>query len=271
MQTNRREVNSMVTDPYRVLGVNHGATPDEIKKAYRQKAKECHPDLHPDDPNATKKMNEVNEAYDMLMHPEKYQARQQQSSGGYQQTYSNPFTQQQQRSNPYGGYQGGSGGNSYDGGYGPFGGGFYDFDDLFGFGSARRSSTVPPPQEMPFDSMEVRTAIRAINGGRWQEAIGILSSVPSTGRNARWHYLMGLSQQGAGNTMMAQEEMQRASQMEPNNALYHQLLQQYRQAGQSYQQRSQGWGFNMGAMDPTRWCMRICLINLFCNFCCRCL
>ena len=261
----------MVTDPHRVLGVSPGATPDEIKKAYRQKAKECHPDLHPDDPNATRKMNEVNEAYDMLMHPEKYQARQQQSSGGYQQTYSNPFTQQQQRSNPYGGYQGGSGGNSYDGGYGPFGGGFYDFDDLFGFGSARRSSTVPPPQEMPFDSMEVRTAIRAINGGRWQEAIGILSSVPSTGRNARWHYLMGLSQQGAGNTMMAQEEMQRASQLEPNNALYHQLLQQYRQAGQSYEQRSQGWGFNMGAMDPSRWCMRICLLNLFCNFCCRCL
>ena len=258
----------MVTDPHRVLGVKPGATPDEIKKAYRQKAKECHPDLHPDDPNATKKMNEVNEAYDMLMHPEKYQARQQQSQS-YQQTYSNPFTQQ--RGSSYGGYQG----NTSYGGNGPFGGGqsggWYDFDDLFGFGSARRASSVQPPQEMPFDSMEVRTAIRAINSGRWQEAISILANGPSTGRNARWHYLMGLSQQGAGNTMMAQEEMQRASQMEPNNALYHQLLQQYRQAGQTYEQRSQGWGFNMGAMDPSRWCMRICLINLFCNFCCRCL
>ena len=259
----------MVTDPHRVLGVSPGATPDEIKKAYRQKAKECHPDLHPDDPNATKKMNEVNEAYDMLMHPEKYQARQQQSSA-YQHTQGNPYAQQ--RSNPYGSYQGNTG---YGGGYGPFGGqssgGWYDFDDLFGFGSSRRASTVPPPQETPFDSMEIRTAIRAINNGRWQEAIGILANVPSAGRNARWHYLMGLSQQGAGNTMMAQEEMQRASQMEPNNALYHQLLQQYRQAGRSYEQRSQGWGFNMGAMDPTRWCMRICLLNLFCNFCCRCL
>ncbi len=257
----------MVTDPHRVLGVKPGATPDEIKKAYRQKAKECHPDLHPDDPNATQKMNEVNEAYDMLMHPEKYQARQQQT--GYGQTQGNPYTQQGR--NPYGGYQGG-----YGGGYGPFGGGqsgggWYDFDDLFGFGSARRSSAVPPPQETAYDSMEVRTAISAINGGRWQQAIGILANVPSTGRNARWHYLMGLAHQGAGNTMMAQEEMQRACQMEPGNALYHQLLQQYRQAGQAYTQRSQGWGFNMGAMDPTRWCMRICLLNLFCNFCCRCL
>ncbi len=257
----------MVTDPHRVLGVTPGATPDEIKKAYRQKAKECHPDLHPDDPNATKKMNEVNEAYDMLMHPEKYQGRQQQS--GYHQSQSNPYSQQ--RSNPYGGYQG----SGYGGGYGPFGGGqtsggWYDFDDLFGFGSARRASTAPP-QESAFDSMEVRTAIRAINSGRWQEAISILMNVPSTGRDARWHYLMSLSQQGAGNTMMAQEEMQRASQMDPGNALYHQLLQQYRQAGQTYEQRSQGWGFNMGAMDPSRWCMRICLLNLFCNFCCRCL
>ncbi len=245
----------MVTDPHQVLGVKPGATPDEIKKAYRQKAKECHPDLHPDDPNANRKMNEVNEAYDMLMHPEKYQARQQQSSA-YQQ------------GNPYGAYQ-----QRTNGGYGPYGGqtgGWYDFDDLFGFGSARRASAAPP-QEMPFDSMEVRTAVHAINGMRWQEAVSILSSVPSTGRNARWHYLMGLAQQGAGNTMMAQEEMQRACQMEPGNALYHQLLQQYRQAGQAYAQRSQGFNFNMGAMDPSRWCMRICLLNLFCNFCCRCL
>ena len=96
----------MVTDPHRVLGVSPGATPDEIKKAYRQKAKECHPDLHPDDPNATRKMNEVNEAYDMLMHPEKYQARQQQSQG-YQQSYGNPYGGQQ-RGNPYGGYQHGT-------------------------------------------------------------------------------------------------------------------------------------------------------------------
>ena len=68
----------MARDPYQVLGVQRGASQDEIKRAYRQKAKECHPDLHPDDPNANQKMNEVNEAYDLLMHPEKYSAWQQQ-------------------------------------------------------------------------------------------------------------------------------------------------------------------------------------------------
>ena len=56
----------MVDDPYRVLGVSRDATREEIKKAYRKKAKEYHPDLHPDDPYALEKMNEINEAYDML-------------------------------------------------------------------------------------------------------------------------------------------------------------------------------------------------------------
>lgn len=251
----------MVNDPHKVLGVAPGASADEIKKAYRQKAKECHPDLHPDDPNATQKMNEVNEAYDMLMHPEKYQARQQQQqqsqqySGYYNQQQGNPYRQ----SGPYGNPFGQQGGWQQSGGW-------FDFDDVFGFGGARQAS-YQPPQEMPFDSMEVRTAVRAINMRSWQEAISILTRIPSTGRNARWHYLFALAQAGSGNTMTAQEEMQRAVQMEPNNALYHQLLQQYRRAGQSYEQRSQG--FNMGAMDPSRWCMGICLANLLCNFC-RC-
>ena len=57
----------MVTDPRKVLGVSETASQDEIKRAYRRKAKECHPDLHPNDPDAAKKMNELNEAYDMLM------------------------------------------------------------------------------------------------------------------------------------------------------------------------------------------------------------
>ena len=65
----------MVEDPYQILGIPHGATEAEIKKAYRKKAKEYHPDLHPNDPVAMKKMQEVNKAYDMLMNPEKYAAR----------------------------------------------------------------------------------------------------------------------------------------------------------------------------------------------------
>ena len=75
----------MVDDPYRVLGVSRDATKEEIKRAYRKKAKEYHPDLHPNDPHAAEKMNEINEAYDMLNNPEKYR-RQQNGYGGYGQS-----------------------------------------------------------------------------------------------------------------------------------------------------------------------------------------
>ena len=72
----------MIQNPYEILGVSRSASMDEIKKAYRKKAKECHPDLHPDDPNANARMQQVNEAYDMLCNPEKYAARQQ-TQGNY--------------------------------------------------------------------------------------------------------------------------------------------------------------------------------------------
>ena len=52
----------MVKDPYEVLGVSPGASSDEVKKAYRKKARENHPDLHPNDPKAADRMNEINEA-----------------------------------------------------------------------------------------------------------------------------------------------------------------------------------------------------------------
>ena len=116
----------MVDDPYRVLGVSRDATKEEIKKAYRKKAKEYHPDLHPNDPHAAEKMNEINEAYDMLNNPEKYQNRNRQGYG--------------QQSGPYGANQGGYGyGGQYYGGspYGDF-----NFDDLFGFGGR----TYRPPE-----------------------------------------------------------------------------------------------------------------------------
>lgn len=58
-------------DLYEALGLQKGASEEEIKKAYRKLAKKYHPDLNPGDKTAEEKMKEVNAAYEILSDPEK--------------------------------------------------------------------------------------------------------------------------------------------------------------------------------------------------------
>ena len=58
-------------DYYEVLGVAKNASEEDIKRAYRKKAKECHPDLHPGDKQAEERFKELNEANEVLSDPDK--------------------------------------------------------------------------------------------------------------------------------------------------------------------------------------------------------
>jgi len=58
-------------DYYDVLGVPRSATQDEIKQAYRNLAKQLHPDKNPDDPQAEERFKEASEAYAVLFDVEK--------------------------------------------------------------------------------------------------------------------------------------------------------------------------------------------------------
>lgn len=242
----------MVTDPYRVLGISRDASKEEIKKAYRKKAKEYHPDLHPNDSKAAEKMNEINEAYDMLSNPEKYQKRESQGTG---------------TSHSQGGYYqrtsyGGSTNQGY-GGQGSFWG--FDFEDMFGFGA--RTQPLHKPVKESNDTEEIRQAVDYICMERYELANRILNQVISSRRNARWHYLNALTNHGLGNQIKALEEIRKAVQMEPDNQLYRQTYSSMNRTGNEYQ--SAGEEFRKAAEGMERYCMSFCAMHFFCTFC-RC-
>lgn len=108
-------------DYYEVLGVTRTCTEEEIKVAYRRKAKECHPDLHPEDKTAEVRFKEVNEAYEVLMDGNKRARYDQFGHDGL---------------NSNGGFDGFSG-------FGGFGGFDSIFDTFFGGGGSRRTRTGP--------------------------------------------------------------------------------------------------------------------------------
>ncbi len=116
----------MATDYYKLLGLERNASADAIKTAYRKLARKYHPDLNPNDQEAKKKFQEINEANEVLSDAE---SRKKYDAYGEQWKHAEQYEQAKREQDR----QAQSGSGSFGGGA-PFGGNVNeeDYSDLFG-------------------------------------------------------------------------------------------------------------------------------------------
>ena len=238
-------------DPYEVLGVQRGASDDEIKKAYRAKCKRWHPDLNPNDPTAEEHFKEVQAAYDAITKGDTGPQMGGNPYGGYQQqSYNRQSYGQQGYGQQNYGYTGFDGFDGFEG-FDPFGFGF-------GFGGYQQAG----PSASGTDTPEMQAARNFVANGRYAEARRVLDGMNS--RSARWYYLSSLANQGLGNSIDALQDARRAVQLDPNNTEYQMHLRRMQNPGQTY--RTQTTYAQPGGL--MRWCWSMILLNLLCNCCC---
>ena len=87
----------------------------------------------------------------------------------------------------------------------------------------------------------------------------------STGRDARWHYLAAIANQGAGNTLMALELIRKAVQMIPKPRLPARAAAVPGRAGTAYRQEVEARGFSVGFIDPGTICCGLCFAQMICR------
>lgn len=227
-----------MTDPYQVLGISRDADDTEIKKAYRKLSRKYHPDANLNNPNkaqAEEKFKEVQSAYERIM-----KEREQ----GYGGSASGAYDGDRQNASGYG--------------YEDFGGfgGFGSFGNFGGFDRSRQTGN-----DEYFTYMQA--ASNYIRNGHFEEAINVLNNINN--HTGEWYYYSALAHSGQGNNVTAQEYARQAVAMEPNNINYRRLYEQMRRGENWYEQ--QGSTYDMPVM-PGNWCLKLCLLNLFCNLCC---
>lgn len=115
-------------DYYKILGVNKDASPEDIKKAYRKLARKHHPDLNPDNPEAGRTFQQINEANEVLSDPEK---RKKYDQYGKDWKHAEQFEEARRQQNAYGGQSRYEGHPFGEGQRYTYSGGEEDFSDFF--------------------------------------------------------------------------------------------------------------------------------------------
>lgn len=203
----------MSQNPYSVLGVDPGATEDDIKKAYRALVKQYHPDLHPGDEAAAKKMSEINEAYELI------------KSGNapkYDNDVDGDFT---------GNMQG-----SFDRDGETFYYSYMDPDDIIEaiFGSigsfARYGHTGASFKAAPSDYDLFELFEKYLDRGSLYQAAAALNAISE--KDAKWHYCAARLCYENGNLYEAQSHAEWAVSLDPGNSRYKEL---YDMIGEIYE------------------------------------
>ncbi|MBR5409777.1 MAG: J domain-containing protein [Clostridia bacterium] len=230
-------------DPWQVLGVERGASDEEVTKAYRKLAKKYHPDLNPGDEEAAARMSEINAAYDQIKNGT---------------ADASPFT-------------GASSSGSYSNGQYT-----YTYADIFEeffrrfTGSGTGTGTGAGQTAGSYSQLFSR-ARNLIETGQYAAAISVLNSMPE--RNAYWYYLYAVANYGAGNVSAAYEAAERAAAEEHDNADYASLRDRLENMQGGYRRESYDYGrTGTGGYSCLRSMILTILINFFCcgfrGFCC---
>jgi molecular chaperone DnaJ len=124
-------------DFYAALGVARGASAEEIKKAYRKLARKHHPDVNPGNKRSEERFKEISAAYDVLSDPEKRKLYDEFGMAGVQAGFDAARAREHREQSAR--WQ-----ESFRGGEQPFGGGYTNFEDIFGdiFGAESRRPQV---------------------------------------------------------------------------------------------------------------------------------
>ena len=144
---------------------------------------------------------------------------------------------------------------AYGSGYGQTGGtGYSEYGGFYGNANAYRE-----------ENSKLQAAANYIRNGYYREASNVLNDIPFNERNGRWYYYSAVTNQRMGNTATALEHIRRAVELEPSNIQYRQFQQNLEYGGT--------WYTTMGSAyerpySGSEWCLRMLLLNLFCNFCC---